>query len=656
MTLDVVDDGHSARGDAAAATPPDGALDRCIAEAEAALLGRQHADGHWVYEFEADATIPSEYVLLQHYLGRADAETERKIARFLRRQQRDDGSWPLFPGGSGDISATVKAYYALKLIGEDIEAPHMRRARAHVLARGGAARANVFTRITLALFGQVPWRAVPTMPPEIMLLPRWFPFHLRKVSYWSRTVIAPLAILMALKPLARNPRGVHLRELFVTPPEKERDYIVNPTGRPVAGVFLALDKLVKAADPYMPGRLRRRAVERARDFVEERLNGLDGLGAIFPAMANAVMAMDALGVARDDPRLATAIEAIDRLLIDRGDEMYCQPCVSPVWDTALAALAVLETRTPAGERAARAAADWLVEREITEVRGDWSDDRPDLPASGWPFQYGNDHYPDIDDTAVVVMLLHGADPERYAEVIERASTWVVGMQSRNGGWGAFDVDNTQHYLNHIPFADHGALLDPPTSDVSARCLGMLKQLGYPNDHPAVAAAIQFLLNEQEPDGSWYGRWGVNYIYGTWSVMNALAACGFERGHPAIDKAVDFLVSTQRPDGGWGEDCATYWEGCRGQSKESTASQTAWALFALMAAGETRHPATRSGIDFLLTCPRDGANWIEHSWTGIGFPRVFYLRYHGYSAYFPLWALARYRRLSRTNERCLDSGI
>ena len=656
MTLDVVDEGWGVPGGTPAPALRQSGLDSCIAESETALRGLQKDDGHWIFEFEADATIPAEYVLLQHFLGRADPDKERKIARFLRRGQKDDGSWPLFPDGAGDLSATVKAYFALKLIGDDADALHMRRARAHVRARGGAAKANVFTRITLALFGQVPWRAVPIMPPEMMLLPRWFPFHLRKVSYWSRTVIAPLAILMARKPQARNPRGVDIRELFLTPPERETDYIVNPTGSPVASAFLAMDKLLKATDPLMPRALRRRAVARAQAFVEERLNGEDGLGAIFPAMANAVMALDALGVPFDDPRMANAIAAIEHLLVDRGDELYCQPCVSPVWDTALATLALHEIETAAAEPAQLHACDWLVEHEVTETRGDWALYRPELPASGWAFQYGNDHYPDIDDTAVVVMALDVVDRTRYADTIARATAWVMGMQSRNGGWGAFDVDNTQSYLNHIPFADHGALLDPPTADVSARCLGMLKQLGYGNEHPAVAAAIRFLLAEQEPDGSWYGRWGVNYLYGTWSVLNALAACGYDAEHAAVASAVDFLLATQRPDGGWGEGCASYWDGCRGDSHASTASQTAWALLGLMAAGEVSNPATAAGVDFLLRQDREGAHWPERLWTGIGFPRVFYLKYHGYSAYFPLWALARYRRLSRSNDRSVDQGI
>lgn len=631
-------------------------VDSVVHQAGLGLRERQEDDGHWVFEFEADATIPAEYILLKHFIDDIDPGKEAKIARYLRRIQKADGGWPLFEGGTTNLSATVKAYYALKLAGDDVQAPHMRRARAKILALGGAAKANVFTRITLALFGQVPWRAVPTMPPEVALLPRWFPFHITKVSYWSRTVIMPLVILMAMKPLARNPTDVHIRELFVTPPEKERDYITNPTGSRIGNVFVQLDKVLKVVDPHMPWVVRKRAVKAAVDFIKPRLNGEDGLGGIFPAMANAVMAYQALGYPEDDPDVVTARGAIEKLLLDRGDEMYCQPCLSPVWDTALSIHAMLEAGDERSLESARQACDWLLEREITEVKGDWALQRPDLPPSGWAFQYRNDYYPDLDDTAVVVMAMHRLDPEGYREVIERASQWLLGLQSSNGGWGAFDVDNTYYYLNHIPFSDHGALLDPPTADVSARCLGMLLQLGYERDHPAVAKAIDYLLNEQEADGSWYGRWGVNYVYGTWSVMNALNAAGLGKDHPAIRKGVEFLMSNQLPDGGWGEDCASYWEECRGEAPDSTPSQTAWALMALMAAGEVDSEAVDRGVDYLVRHPRDGANWQEDLYTGIGFPRVFYLKYHGYSAYFPLWALARYRNLTRSNDRSVNFGI
>jgi squalene-hopene/tetraprenyl-beta-curcumene cyclase len=316
----------------------------------------------------------------------------------------------------------------------------------------------------------------------------------------------------------------------------------------------------------------------------------------------------------------------------------------------------MEAGVDRDDRRIAQASRWLRDRQILESVGDWADRRPGLAPGGWAFQYANPHYPDVDDTAVVVMALHRADPEANREAIRRATDWILGMQSRNGGWGAFDADNTHYYLNHIPFADHGALLDPPTADVSARCLGMLAQLGYDREHPAVTSAVSYLLNQQEPDGSWYGRWGVNYVYGTWSVLSALNAVGLPEDHEAVRKAAAFLKSRQMPDGGWGEDCATYWEEARGEAKDSTPSQTAWALLGLMAAGEVDSPEVQAGVDYLLKQPLNGPNWEETLWTGIGFPRVFYLKYHGYSAYFPLWALARYRNLTRSNDRQVQTGI
>ena len=609
-----------------------------------------------MFEFEPDATISSEYILLRHYLGDVDEALEAKIANFLRSIQGEHGGWPLFHDGEPDISATVKAYFALKLAGDDIDAPHMRRAREVVLARGGAAQSNVFTRIALALFGQVPWRAVPVMPVEIMLLPRWFPFHLSKVSYWSRTVIVPLLILMALKPRARNPKGVRIDELFLGDPETAA-YPLNPTGTTLGATFASVDRVLRVAEPHFPKGRRERAMQAAIDFIDERLNGEDGLGGIFPAMANAVMAFDALGYPHDDPRFVTARQAIEKLLLVRDEEtVYCQPCLSPIWDTCLGAHAMLEANGQEANQVVKKACDWLIDREITETVGDWAVRRPDLKPAGWAFQYWNNHYPDVDDTAVVAMALDRAGDPEYRGAIERAAEWIIGMQSSDGGWGAFEPENTHSYLNYIPFADHGALLDPPTVDVTARCLSMLVQLGYERDHPAVRKAVEFLKREQEEDGSWFGRWGINYIYGTWSALSALNAVGEDPQSPCIRKAVEYLKSFQREDGGWGEDCATYWTEKRGAVKDSTPSQTAWAVLGLMAAGEVESDAVSRGIAYLERCPRDGARWQEDLWTGIGFPRVFYLKYHGYAAYFPLWAVARYRNLMAANDRTVKWGM
>jgi squalene-hopene/tetraprenyl-beta-curcumene cyclase len=637
-------------------------LDADIGRATAALKRLQRSDGHWVFELEADATIPAEYVLLRHYLGEPDdLELERKIGVYLRRIQGGHGGWPLFHGGAFDISASVKAYFCLKMIGDDPEAPHMVRARSAILERGGAVRANVFTRILLAQFGELSWRRVPTMPVELILLPRWFPIHLSRMSYWARTVIAPLLVLAALRRRARNRRGVRIRELFTARPVREKR---RPTHRhPGWAIFFnGLDLVLKAAEPLWPETLRRHAIERCLAFVTERLNGEDGLGAIYPAMANSVMMFDALGYPPDHPGRAIARRSIDKLLVIKEDEAYCQPCVSPVWDTALAAHAMMEAGGEEAVAAARRGLDWLVPLQEFEVKGDWAERRPDVRPGGWAFQYRNAHYPDLDDTAVVVMAMDRARRElgagaTFDPAIARAVEWTVGLQSRNGGWAAFDADNVDHYLNNIPFADHGALLDPPTSDVTARCIGMLAQLGDASESPPMRAAIEFLEREQMADGSWYGRWGVNYIYGTWSALCALNAAGFDGTRASVRKAADWLIAIQNEDGGWGEDCTSYRLDYRGhEPAPSNASQTAWALLGLMAAGEVDHPAVARGVAWLRRTQDESGLWQQDAYVGGGFPRVFYLRYHGYPKFFPLWALARYRNLRRANDRRVAYGM
>jgi squalene-hopene/tetraprenyl-beta-curcumene cyclase len=635
---------------------PTAGVAQLVEEARDGLAELQRADGHWVFELEADATIPSEYVLLEHFLGEIDRDLEGKIGVYLRRRQAGHGGWALYPGGDLDVSASVKAYYALKLIGDAPDAPHMARARAAILAHGGAAHCNVFSRITLALFGQVPWRAVPVMPLEIMLLPRWFPFHLDKVSYWSRTVIVPLLILMALRTQAANPGQVGIAELFVLPPELEPDYIANPTGSGWGRCFLGLDRALRRLEPRFPRPRRERALQAAVAFITERLNGEDGLGAIFPAMANTVMAFKTLGYPPDHPDLAIAKRAVRKLLVERPDFAYCQPCLSPLWDTALAAHAMMEAANGAPEPRVERALDWVATRQILDVVGDWGRARPELRPGGWPFEYRNDHYPDVDDTAVIIAALHRADPERYRSAIERGTEWVLGLQSANGGWGSFDADNTHDYLNNIPFADHGALLDPPSADLTARCLCMLAQQGYPRTDPVIERALAFLKREQEPDGSWFGRWGTNYVYGTWSVLSALNAVGEDLQAPYVRKAVAWLEGRQQADGGWGESCASYWAERKDEPVPSLPSQTAWALLGLMAAGEVESAAVARGIDYLKHAPREGARWDEELYNAVGFPRVFYLRYHGYSAYFPLWALARYQNLMRRNDRRVTWGM
>ena len=631
-------------------------VDAVVEEARAWLADRQASDGHWAFELEADATIPSEYIMLNHYLDEVDEDTESKLAAYIKETQGDHGGWPLYHDGDFNLSASVKAYFALKLTGEDIEAPYMRWARKAILEHGGAAKANVFTRFALALFGQVPWRAVPVIRVEALLLPKWAPFHINKVSYWSRTVMVPLKILAALKPLARNQHGVDIRELFVKPAHEHRFYLTNPTGKFLGWVMLGVDYAARMVQPLMPKWLERRAISKAVDFISERLNGEDGLGGIFPAMANALMAFDALEYPKDHPDYVICRQAIDKLLVLRDDWGYCQPCLSPVWDTGLAAHAMLESGLTKDDPILAKANEWLLGRQIFEVQGDWAANRGHVRPGGWAFQYWNDYYPDVDDTAVVVMALHRADPEKYREAIERGTEWIIGMQSINGGWGAFDADNNHFFLQNLPFADHGALLDPPTADVSARCLGMLAQLGYETDHPVMAKGLAFLRSEQEKEGSWFGRWGNNYVYGTWSVLCAFNAAGEDMQARHIRKAVDWLKYVQRPDGGWGEDCSTYWQYRRDEVKTSTPSQTSWALMGLMAAGEVDSNSVARGVEYLLNAERDGGNWHEEYFNAVGFPRIFYLRYHGYSAYFPLWTLSRYRSLKKTNSKFPKYGL
>ena len=662
----------------------DDPLDAAVGRAAEHLLAHQRPDGHWAFELEADATIPSEYVMLKRFFGRREPEREARIARYLRRLQAREaatagGGWPLFHGGPIDVSCSVKAYFALRLIGDPEEAPHMARARAAILAAGGAERCNVFTRAALALFGQVPWRAVPVMPPEIMLLPRWFPFHLSRIAYWARTVLVPLTVVMARRPPPLAPIGVDLAGLFRTPPEAVRRWPVGAHAEePWRTVFGALDRALQRTRDRFPAATRRRAEAAAERFVTERLNGEDGLGGIYPAMANGVLMYHCLGVPAEDLRVRTAWAALEKLVCERegGEdgapgETYVQPCLSPVWDTALAAHALLEAGGARAEAAVRRGLDWLLPRQVTGVAGDWAEQRPCLAPGGWAFQYANPHYPDVDDTAVVVLALDRArrleagerdGPRRDDDAIARATDWVVGMRSRNGGWGAFDADNTHHHLNSIPFADHGALLDPPTADVSGRCLAMLAQLGRGAEDPVVRGAVDYLLAEQEADGAWYGRWGVNYVYGTWSALTALNAAGLPPEHPAMRRAVAWLEAAQNPDGGWGEDGDTSpRRGGTGPDPDlrmaaSTASQTAWALLALMAAGRLDSPAVERGAAWLLANQAEDGGWEEPDFTGTGFPRVFYLRYHGYARIFPLWALARVRNLRRSNTRRVEYGL
>ena len=618
-------------------------LERAIRHAANALLDLQHPDGYWCFELEADCTIPAEYILMMHYTDELDSQLESKIASYLRARQGEDGGWPLYYGGNAEISCSVKAYYALKLAGDNPDLPHMAKARQTILRLGGASRANVFTRIALAIFEQVPWRAVPFLPVECMLLPRWFPFHLFKVSYWSRTVMVPLFVLYTFKARARNPKQVSIRELFITDPWQETHYF--PTRSALNRALLMLDRLGLRVSHWIPQGLRRRAIKKAEAWILERLNGDGGLGAIFPAMVNAYEALELLGYPANHPLRLKERQAIKDLLVVNEQSAYCQPCVSPVWDTVWACITLQQLDNTRSQTGIEKALKWLAGKQLLDEPQDWTFNRPRAKSGGWPFQFQNSHYPDLDDTAAVAYAMHKSGDTTFDHTVQRAAEWICGMQCKNGGFASFDADNDHTYLNEIPFADHGALLDPPTEDVSGRCVMLFAQLA-PQYQSVEKKCLDYLFRSQEADGSWFGRWGTNYIYGTWSVLMGLEEAGLGEKHESVQRAAAWLKHVQRDDGGWGEGCDTYFEPSkRGHGERSTSFHTAWALLGLMSSGEVHSDSVRRGIDFLLRTQQANGFWSDPDFNAPGFPRVFYLKYHGYDKYFPLLALARYRNLT-----------
>ncbi|MGH7323390.1 MAG: squalene--hopene cyclase [Candidatus Rokuibacteriota bacterium] len=626
-------------------------LDSAIARAQAGLLARQAADGHWLGECEGENTITAEYLLLCHLLDRVDRGHEAKAVKFLRRRQRADGAFALYDGGPTNLSATIKGYFAMKMAGVPVDDPAMVRARARILELGGPAKANVFTKIELALFGEYDWNGVPAMPVEIMLLPPpFFLFNIYEVSYWSRTVIVPLLIIMDRKPVTWLPPERGLDELWPEP--RERTSLRFPRmPQPFSwrdlfwkNFFIATDDALKIWERFSPRPLRRRAVEAARVWLEERLAVPGGLGGIYPAMANSILALRLLGYPDDHPLIRGQFKEIEALAVEDTDEIHYQPCVSPVWDTALAVNALVESGLAPDHPALRRAGEWLLDRQIL-VPGDWQVKRPYVTPGGWAFQYDNDFYPDLDDTGVALMALEkirGLDNDRARPAKERGLGWFLGMQGEDGGWASFDADNNRLYLNNIPFADHGALLDPSTEDLTGRGLELLGTLGYPTDFEPAERAIQFVRHTQRHDGPWFGRWGVNYIYGTWSVLRGLRAIGEDLRQDYVQRAIQWLTSHQNADGGWGETCESYDRPELAGRGESTPSQTAWALLALLAAGY-RGPSVEGGVRYLLATQGEDGVWADAFWNGTGFPRVFMLKYHLYAKYFPLWALGVYRR-------------
>lgn len=644
------------------------ALDSALQKGEDWLLGMQDPErGFWVEELEADTTLTSEYVMLRRFLDRVDPERERKATRYLLHTQLEDGGWPIFSGGPSEISASVKAYFALKLAGVSLDEPVMQRARDLILGKGGAVQANVFTKITLALFGQYDWRGIPCMPPEIFLAPRWFYFNLYAVSYWSRVVIIPLLIIFAHRPICAISKEQGIDELFLQPRE-EVDYAdVPPLHRDSTLVswrnfFVWVDGLLRLYEAYPIKALRKKALKSAQAWVIEHMDGEGGLGAIYPAMAYSIYALRALGYSTDHPLVQKALREIEDLEVysNPGNTstptmLHLQPCHSPVWDTALTINALIERGLPLDHSSLRRADAWLRSRQCQKV-GDWAVSAPEARSGGWAFQFENEWYPDVDDTAAVITGLAKIHPVELSgsdEAIQRGFRWALALQGSDGGWGAYDKDNNKLIFNKIPFADHQALLDPSTADLTGRCLEMLGTLGYDQSHPAVNPAIEFLRKEQEPNGSWYGRWGVNYIYGTWCVLSGLRAIGIDMTVPWIQQAVIWLESVQNPDGGWGESCDSYAEMQQAGRGESGASQTSWALMALLQAGESDSISVVRGVNWLIRHQRENGVWEEPFHTGTGFPRVFYLRYHGYFKYFPIWALGMYRNVKMTGEARAD---
>lgn len=640
------------------------------------LLSEQHGDGYWEAELEGDSILQSETVLLLAYLGREKGRLAQRAARTLLDQQLPEGGWALYPGGRLDISASVKAYFALKVTGHDPSSEPLERARRAIMAAGGADRVNSFTRFYLALLGQISYDYCPAVPAEMTLLPTWFPIHLYRMSAWSRTILVPLSIISALRPVRELPECLGIRELFRREPARW-----PPLSCPGAETTLgarAWQRLFRGLDAAMRGceritllPFRHRALARAEAWMLERFEGSDGLGAIFPAIVWSIVALDALGYDEDSEQRQYCRRQLEDLVLESDEAVRLQPCKSPVWDTAITLRALAQSGLDRNHPAVRTGIDWLLEKEVRR-RGDWAV-TVSAKAGGWAFEHRNEFYPDLDDTAMVVMALrdqlddpphsgdslppelqiadrHHAPLDRAAEEVregqirsaaQRGIAWMLAMQNRDGGWAAFDRNNDLRALCHVPFADHNAMIDPSSPDVTARVLEALGGWSFSATDTVVARALAYLRKTQEADGSWIGRWGVNYIYGTWQVLAGLASVGVSATDPMVRAACNWLVSHQQPSGGWGESPDSYRDpSLRGQG-DVTASQTAWALLGLISAGQENHPAVARGIRFLLDTQLDDGTWDEPQFTGTGFPQVFYLRYHMYPIYFPLMALSRW---------------
>ncbi len=618
------------------------------------FLSAQNPTGYWWGELEADTTLESDYILYLQILGELKSEKTAKLAKYIRDRQLPDGGWNIFYGGPSELNATVKAWVALRLAGDSAAAPHLERAKKRIHEFGGLEATNSYVRFYLAMAGAIDWRMVPAIPPELMLLPTWFPLNLYEMSSWTRGIVIPLTLIYAQKPEWTLPEGVTVGELFKRPGAMPPSLAWDKQVMSWKNVFLALGRSVKLYESLAWKPFRKIALGRARKWMRERLERSEGLGTIYPAMMNSIFALLAESGDTTDPLVAREIGFLARYEIEEGDTLRVQPCISPLWDTAIAMVSLEEAGVDPAHPALVAASRWLVANQILGP-GDWQVKNRKAEPGGWAFEFRNDFYPDVDDTAFVLMALSRvADPEptRLRASIRRGLAWLLSMQNGDGGWGAFDHENNQQFLNHIPFADHNAMLDPSTADVTARAMECLGQMGWPSTHPVIERAKAYLRREQEQDGSWFGRWGVNYIYGTSGVLRALEAVGLGT-LPEGRRGAEWLRSVQNPDGGFGETVLSYYDSALKAQGKSTASQTAWGLIGLLAvngAAALDDPAVERAVSWLVSHQNQDGTWDEKEFTGTGFPQVFYLKYHLYRNSFPLYALARYDNLLRNKPR------
>jgi squalene-hopene/tetraprenyl-beta-curcumene cyclase len=623
----------------------DAEIEDAIKRAQQNLMHQQREDGHWCGELLVDSTLCSDFVLFMHWLGEIDVNLQERCAGHILKRQLSDGGWNIYFGGPSEINASVKGYFALKLAGYSPDLPFMRKARENILRLGGIPRMNTFSKLYLALLGQFPWKYLPTIPVEMILLPTWAPFHIYKMSSWSRAMLIPLAIINHFKPTRTLPGDKQLHELY--PIGTEQSDLRLPRSEKFwtwRNFFLRINDVLKILHPLRIRPMRKRALEEAERWMLERIGeGSDGLAAVYPAMLNCLIALRVLGYPKDHPVYKKATKEFAGLFVDDPEDFRIQPCLSPVWDTAIAVISLAESGLPADDPALRLAAKWLLDREV-RVRGDWHHNNSHPEASGWAFEYNNVYYPDVDDTAMVLMALRLVKPENksgLAKTFRRALDWELSFQCRDGGWAAFDKNVTTPWLEDMPFADHNAILDPTCSDLTARTLELLGYIKFNPKVRSVRDAIHYLIETQESDGSWYGRWGVNYIYGTWQVLRGLRAIGHDMTQDWILRGRDWLESCQNDDGGWGETCATYENPAMKGIGKSTASQTAWAIMGICACGDLNRPSIQRGLRFLLSTQNDDGSWNEPEITGTGFPGVFYLKYDMYRQNFPLLALATY---------------